>query len=862
MGVVWKAVDTTLDREVAIKVLPEALAEDVERLARFEHEARLLASLSHANIAAVHGLEEAEGRRFLVMELLSGEDLASRIRNGPLTLDEALDVCDQVADALEAAHEKGVIHRDLKPANIQLTAQGNVKVLDFGLAKALHDDTPGSDPSLSPTLTSFGTRAGVILGTASYMSPDQARGRLVDKRTDVWSFGCVLFELLTGRQAFHGETVTDTLTDILHRDPDWSALPANTPASIHRLLRRCLDRGVHQRLRDIGDARIEIAEARRGEETGEFATTRSGRARRRLGWAVALATTAGLVLGVVATALMLRRPELSAPSGVTRLEIGPVPLAWAPGSEVAVSPDGARIVYSARHEDSTQLFLRPIDQLDAQPIPGTVGARMPFFSPDGEWVGFVSSEGELRKTSLAAGSTVALCAAAPYGASWGADDTVVFSIGAVDGLYRVSAAGGEREVLTQPDIENGEIGHVWPQILPGGETILFTVRVQGKDIDQARIVVRSLDTGDQRTLIDGASHARYVSSGHLVYAKGATIWAATFNIEKLEIEGRGVPVIEGVAGDDMGAASFDLSATGTLVYAPGGTHEDARGLVWVDRSGREEPVLSKRAAYRFPRLSPDNKRLLLAEGDLLSDVWVYDLDTLAPTRLTFDGHDVVPVWSADAKHVFFTSDRRGERELFRIQADGSAMDPELLIEENVYALSASPTGQELLFDSTRLTGRSLFVLPLNGERTPSSLLETQFTEGQAVFAPDGRWIAYASNLSGETEVYVRPYPGPGAPKRISTDGGDEPAFSNDGRELFYRDGDKFMAVEIDLEGGPIRGSPRVLFEGRYHDEPHRSYDVAADGRFVMIRVGPVRVASVNLVVALNWFEELARTAAR
>ncbi|MDA2924712.1 serine/threonine-protein kinase, partial [Acidobacteria bacterium AH-259-L09] len=607
MGEVYRAEDTSLGREVAIKVLPDLFAHDPQRLARFEREAKLLASLNHPNIAAIYSFEHADGLHFLVLELVEGETLAERLTTGPVPVEEALQVCRQIAEGVEAAHEKGVIHRDLKPANVKITPQGKVKVLDFGLAKALEGEAPPADISHSPTLTEEMTRSGVILGTAAYMSPEQARGKTVDKRADMWAFGCVLYECLVGRQVFGGETVTDIIGAIVHKEPDWSALPENTPWNIPALLRRCLKKDSNLRLRDIWDARIEIEEAL--SEPAAVSPIGVISAVQPAPWKLAIPWSFAAAIALIATVAIwsLTRPE---PRSITRFEmvLPPTQQLTGPGRhQVAFSPEGKHLVYAANN----QLYLRGLDQLEATPIRGTESnARSPFFSPDGQWVGFYA-DGQLKKVSISGGAPVTLCDARnPYGASWEPNDTMVFGQGP-EGIFQVSSTGGTKELLISVDSTKDESAH-GPQILPGRKAILFTLRSGGGTWDDAQIVVQWLETGEQKVLSPGGRDARYVPTGHLVYAQAGTLLAVPFDLGSLEVTGGPVPIVEGVrdAGNPTGAAQFSFSRLGSLVCIAG-SHEIERTLVWVDRRGGSQPVTKEKRWFKHARFSPNRQHLAL-----------------------------------------------------------------------------------------------------------------------------------------------------------------------------------------------------------------------------------------------------------
>jgi serine/threonine-protein kinase len=859
MGEVYRARDGRLHRDVAIKTLPALFATDSDRLARFAREAQVLASLNHPNIASLYGFEETGDLRGLVMELVEGPTLAEAIARASrgMPVAETLPIARQIIDALEVAHEHGVVHRDLKPGNVKLTSSGAVKVLDFGLAKALGPESMSGNAESSPTVTSLGTRAGIILGTAAYMSPEQARGQPVDKRADIWAFGCVLYEMLTGRRAFEGDNVTDLLAGIVGRDPDYDALPAATSPAIRRLVRRCLEKDRRRRLSDIADARLEIDEAVSLPSTGAVIASpphRPSRAR----WVLAAGVAAlGVMAGVIASAWW-RAPAL--PPRTARFIIAPPstePLyAEATGTPITVSPDGQYVVYVGVRR-TWQLFLRRIDQLEAVPMPGTEGARQPFFSHDGKSVGFWSpADAELRRVAVGGGSFTTICKTPSgilYGASWGAGDTIVFGSAS---LFRVSANGGTPEVLTTPNAAAGEFEHRWPEILPDGRTVLFTA--WGGGFDRTKINSRSLVSSDVKPLIEGGTSARYSPTGHLIYFQAGTLMAAPFDPVRVEVSGTRVPLQEPVQTSASGVANFALSRTGTLVLIPG-TARPERKLVWVDRKNivTQLPVASD--DYWLPRLSPDGNRLAVGIG---SDIWAIELVRFTRTRLTYGTTSVLfPfAWTRDGTRVTFSKiESKIGLDLHSVAADGSGQ-PELLLrgEERQWATSWSPTADVLAtYEQHPKTLRDIWLV--NPDRTRAAFLVTPYQERAPRFSPDGHWIAYVSNDSGRDEVYVRPASGGGGKTTVSTEGGIEPVWAASGRELFYRNGDDFMVAPVDTVPAMSIGRPTRLFTAAYERDrgagfANPNYDVARDGqRFIMVQ--PPATSS-NIVVVLNWPEEL------
>ena len=873
MGEVYRATDTKLKRDVALKVLPDAFARDEERMARFTREAQLLASLNHPHIAAIHGVEEAEGKRALVMELVDGETLAERLKRGPMPLEETIGVAKQIAEALEDAHERGIIHRDLKPANAKITPSGVVKLLDFGLAKALEEDaTAPSSPHLShsPTLSAAGTHAGVILGTAAYMSPEQARGQKADRRSDIWSFGAVFLEMLTGKMAFSGDTVTDVLANVLAREPEWEALPASTPPSVRRLLRRCLQKNVKKRLQAIGDARLLLEEYLEDPHTSEALALpvlpRVPAWRRALPWAVAAVSA----LALAASLLWLRPAPVASDPIRLDTQLSSEPLFSDVGSAITVSPDGTRLAYVVGDGNKRSLHIRTLDQLQGSPLSGTEEAYHPFFSPDGKWVGFVTRS-ELKKVSFSGGAPLTLCPVnISRGASWAPDDTIIFTPNPGAGLFRVAAAGGEPKPLTE--LREGEASHRWPQVLPGGKAAIFSSSTSTSNFDDANIELVMLETGERKVLHRGGSSARYVASGHLVYAREATLFAAPFDLRRLELTGSPAPVLEGIASNPFhGSAQFDVSANGLLVYLGGGQQLYRYKMVWVDRDGNPTPLTEEEKTYGEPHFSPDGSKLAVQvyeSGRTNADVWVYDLKRGVPTRLTFDESDeAAPFFSPDGERVVFSADSSGATNIYWKRADGSG-ETERLTESQLtqWASSFSPDGKHIVFHQSNAgTASDIYVLPLAGERKPEVFLQTPFTEAEAAFSRDGRWLAYQSNESGTVEIYVRPFPSGSGKWQISTNGGRYARWSPDGRELYYRNDDGLAVVSVDPSGGSfVADKPRQLFKGPYlslsiYGSTLADYDVSPDGRRFVMMEGEQQLRNTKVTVVFNWFEVLKRT---
>jgi serine/threonine protein kinase len=886
MGEVYRARDAKLGRDVAIKVLPEAFAHDADRLSRFQREAKMLASLNHPNIATIHGLEQSGETSYLVMELVSGETLAERVKAGPLGIEEALKIAVQIAEALEAAHEKSIIHRDLKPANVKVTPEGKVKVLDFGLAKAFAGDAANDDPSNSPTLSAAATMQGTILGTAAYMSPEQARLKAVDKRTDIWAFGCVLYELLAGRQAFQGETTTEILAAVLRGEPDWQVLPTSAPVKIRDLLRRCLQKDVNKRSRDAGDLRLDIEEALAAPVTAELSNAAPTKGIRMLGRR-ALILSLGTLLGAVMASLAIWSLKPSPPQPVSRLVVNLPPdqhlAGLENGSAVAFSPDGTHLAYVARQGNFQQLYLRSMDSLEGRPIPGTEEAVNPFFSADGQWLGFFAG-GKLKKVSVSGGSALTLGDfLTSFGASWGSRGMIAFAPANVSGIRQVSDAGGTPQPLIHLEKDNTNLR--WPEFLPGGQAVLFSFGPSA-NWSNAQVAVQSVGTGERHNLIQGGTSPRYAPSGHLVYVQAGTLMAVPFDPQRLTATGTAVPVLEGVLQSTSGAAQYSISGTGSLAYIAGGAQVIQSRLVWVSRTGAEQPLAVPGHTYVNPRLSPDGRLVSVDIREQGGQIWVYDLARGTLTRLTFEGNiNQTPAWTPDGKRVAFQSNKEGPINLFWLLADGSGGLERLATSEYLQAPNSwSPDGQLLAFtEFNPTTGWDIWVLRMgdtsqgsvqvpsagSGQAPSASsgqvrkaqpFLRTPFTEGAPRFSPDGRWLAYVSNESGRNEIYVQAYPGPSGKWQISTDGAAEPVWNRNGRELFYRSGGKMMAVDIATQPSFAAGKPRMLFEGPYVPTLATipNYDVSLDGqRFLMLKPSEqAQAAATQINVVLNWFEEL------
>ena len=886
MGEVYRARDTKLGRDVAIKVLPDAFARDFARMSRFGREAKLLASLNHPNIASIYGLEDSGSTRALVMELAEGPTLADRIKQGPIPIDEALPIARQIADALEYAHEKGVIHRDLKPANIKVAADDTVKILDFGLAKAMEANaTPegGQDftdfvhrienlleagttfPEIakSPTLSEMATMQGVLLGTAAYMPPEQAKAKPVDRRADIWAFGCVLYEMLTGKTAFHGDTMTDTLASVIRAEPDWSQLPPKTPMRVRVLLQRCLQKDVRQRLQAMGDARISLEEVLSGAPEGTPSPAVASPAKQWRWWLAS--GIAGALILAAAASLTTWNLKPSPPKPVMRFTITLPPgqhLAGLDQPALALSPDERQLAYVATTQGSgvQQIYLRAMDNTATRPIPGTEGATNPFFSPDGQWLGFFVGA-KLMKIFVNGGVAQTLGdVSPPTGATWGSQGTIVFGTLATSALQQIPDGGGVAQALNRSQAADSDN---WPEFLPGSRAVVFVANAP------PAIAVQPIETSERRDLIQGqiGIMPHYTPSGHLIYAVAGNLMAVPFDLKRLQVTGPAASVVQGVlqSPNFNRAAQYSVSPTGSLVYVPGGVRSIQSGLVWVRRNGTEHPVAAPARDYGEPRLSPDGQRVAVSVSESGStQVYLYDFARDTLSRFTFEGaRNVYPVWTPDGKRIAFASGEQSSLHISWQLADGSGRSERLTDVATEVPFSFSPDAQSLAFIYGGTDVADIRVLRMEGLKEQPFLQKT-FGLDAPQFSPDGHWLAYASDDSGRREIYVQPYPGPGGKWQVSTDGGTEPVWNRNGRELFYRNGDKMMAVDISTQTGFAAGKPRQLFEGRYLMNAagfaRPNFDVSADGqRFLMLKpVEREQAAPTQINVVLNWTEELKR----
>ncbi len=876
MGEVYKARDTRLGRDVAIKALPDLFATDPERVARFEREAQLLAALNHTHIGAIYGLEEQNKSRFLILEFIEGQSLADRLATGALQVPDALGIARQMLDALEAAHDKGIVHRDLKPANVMLTTDGQVKVLDFGLAKAFAPEgaKATADATNSPTITLAATQVGVILGTAAYMAPEQAKGRTADRRSDVWAFGCVLYEMLTGKRVFDGEDVSDTLAAVLRADPDWSRLRADVPIGIRTLLKRCLERDRKARIPEIATVRFLLEDALAAPPAP--APTAPVAASRPLWKRAAAVAVPALLTGALGVGAAWYFKPSSAPPALTRFAVAlPEGQAFTSTGRhmLAISPDGTQIVYLA----SGRLNLRSLSELEGKPIQGTETLTMtePVFSPDGRSIAFYSSsENALKRVAVTGGAAVTICPADnPYGMKWG-EDSLVFGQ-ANKGIMRVSPGGGTPEVLVQ--IKEGEVMH-GPQILPGGTAVLYTLATGTLPDrwDKATIVVQELKSGARKSLIAGGSDGRYLPTGHLMYALGGTLFAVAFDPRTLTVQSGPVPIIEGVRrapGATTGAANYSFSNTGSLAYIPGPVSTSASQLdiVLADRKGTAQPLNLQPGSYQSPRVSPDGKRLAFEIFDGKQTlVWTYDLAGKSTMqRLTFGGSNRFPIWASDGKRVAFQSDREGDLGIFWQPADGTGSAERLTkaeAGESHEPASWSPDGERFLFDVRKGSDFSLWMFSVRDRKaSPFGAVRSEHPSG-AVFSPDGRWVAYSHTEQGKTTVHVQPFPATGARYQLFAKEGDGPhevMWSPDGKELFYNPRPSgFEAVSVTTQPAFAFGNPVALQRQFTLGPPsaRRAYDVTPDGKFVgvataaQLQSGTVAVQHYHVV--LNWLDDL------
>ena len=874
MGEVYRARDTRLERTVAIKVLPEALAADPQFRTRFDREARIISQLDHPHICALYDVGEQDGVAYLVMQYLEGETLAARLERtttghppgSGLAFDRALTIAIEIVSALDKAHRAGVIHRDLKPGNVMLTGTG-AKLLDFGIAKSQAPAVAGSGLSMLPTTPPSLTARGAIVGTLQYMAPEQLEGRDADARTDIFAFGALVHEMFTGRKAFEGKSSASLIAAILEHDPvPVSSVQRLASHSLDRLVRTCLDKNPDNRWQSAGDLLRELTWI-----AGEPASTGRPQSTSRISWlrGPTVAWAAAAVFAIAATVTLLtswsRRATTSPPaSSSMRLSVS-LPdgarLVTEAFPAVALSPLGTHLVYVAQRDASPRLYLRRLDTFETREIPGTEEAMSPFFSPDGQWIGF-AAQGKLKKVSIAAGQPIVL-ADSPvlFGGTWGRDDTIVFAPTDV-GLFRVSSSGGPVTPVTTLDGKTAEGGHLWPEFLPDGQSILLTVGTTGTNMERARIVLQSLSGGPRRTLVQGGTNPRYLSSGHIVYSTAGTLMAVPFNLATGTVTGAAVPVVDGVAQTPAGAAQFSVSPAGSLAYVAGGLRSPTRSLLWLDRGGRPTALPLPSRPYWSPRLSPDGRRIAVGIEGATHDIWVSDVERDTLTRLTFGSDNYLPVWTPDGRRIAFQSNRSGLWNLFWTPVDRSSPDEQIAATDDTAVPSSfSPDGQLLAyFAMSTKTSSDLWLLSLDTPRTSRLFLGSPALEMSPEVSPNGAWIAYQSNQSGRDEVYVQRFPEGGRLQQITTGGGFFPRWRRDGRELFYWSGSALGVVSVEA-GDEFRPSnPRELFKSTFPIlAPTAPYDVAPDGqRFVFVRDDSRQLGPTQVNFVQGWLEEVTR----
>ncbi len=898
MGEVYRARDTKLGREVALKVLPEEFASNPERMGRFEREAKVLASLNHPNIAAIYGFEDSGGVHALVMELVEGQTLAeviaggqtrSRISSGSgssgpgapgtgqsaragvpaprkaLPIDEALPIAKQIAEGLEYAHERGIVHRDLKPANVKITPDGAVKILDFGLAKALTGETPAADPSASPTLSHLATQAGIILGTASYMAPEQAKGKPVDRRADIWAFGCVLYEMLSGRKPFDGETITDILAAVVRAEPDWSLLPANTPPAIRNLLARCLKKDPRQRLQAIGEARIALEEAASGpaEPTAAPSPAAPRAPALQAPWRRALPWAGMLVLAAVAAIFAFQyetRAPRPAPAVISQI-LPPAGQAFSLNGNVtgppSLSPDGSKLAFAAVGPDGKQqLWVQTLSSPAAVPLAETDGAMYPFWSPDGRDLGFFAN-GKLKRINASGGPPLTLCdAPSGRGGAWNESGTILFTPDLAATIYRVAASGGVSTRVVDKSTNTGS--NRWPQFLPDGMHFLFYDHSDTPG--ESGTFVGSLEGGQPKLLLRGASNAVFAPPGYLLFIRQGTLMAERFDLKRLRLQGPALPLAQNVVDNFLiFRAMFTVSATGTLVFQGGNSGGGNSQLLWFDRNGKQIGQAGTTGAYYTPRLSPDGSKLAVSIGGAAgNNIWVFDLTRGISTRITFSQNDLGPAWSPDGKTITFESGRGMLFNLYQKAADGSGKTTPLLVDNaDEYDPVWSADGRYLVFERRSrgaTTHLEIWAMPTFGDRKPFPVVQGRFSVSQPSLSPDGRWLAYLSTESGQPQVYAQTFPHGSERWQVSAAGGDWPLWSRNGKELFYISADdKVVSASITEAGSRlIIGKDRPLFQTNALIGPGWPYDVSADGKKFVVANQKQAQTSQPLTLVINW----------
>jgi Tol biopolymer transport system component len=883
MGEVYRARDARLDRDVAIKVLPASFANDEDRLLRFEQEARATSALNHPNILTIYDIGSHQGSPFIVAELLEGEELRRQVNEGGLAQRKAVDYAQQIVSGLAAAHEKGITHRDLKPENLFVTTDGRVKILDFGLAKLRPQriGPAGSDVATQKAITD----PGVVMGTVGYMSPEQVRGLEADYRSDIFSFGVILYEMLTGRRAFLRETMAETMTAILKEEPEEvTEINSKVPPQLERIVRRCLEKKPEQRFQSTSDlgfaiealstpsgARLDTALALPAANMNTLKARLLGDS--RLPWIVAAVLLLGLLAALPFATAGLRQTKPESPA-ITRYDVQPptkTAMSLSRWPAIALSPDGSTLAFVASSNGVNRLYVRKRDDTEVRPLAGTEGASDPVFSPNGKWIAFIA-DFAVKKAPLEGPVTSLVKVGDPRGLSWANEDTLVYSADSAGGLFRIAVNGGEPREISNIDVSKNERTHRWPQVLPGDKAVIFTVGTLDTpdSYERANIEAVVLSTGERRVVLQGASMARYVPTGHLVFARGGSLFAVGFDADTLTTRGSPVSVVQGVAGDQTtGAVHFSIANDGTLAYIPGGPKMNLVRFFWADHSGNLQPVDLPAALYNDIRISPDGSRLALLVGSSGSgDVWVYDFARATSTRLTFNTTNASPIWSSDGKSIFYTeidSAMGNKTTVLRKPADGSReAEAVASLPSSAYIKAIEPDGASAIFDYKIHTDRAdIIQLTIGQENQINGVVNTSFNDYASAVSPDGRWLAYQTNESGRPEIYVRDLAGTGGRWQISTEGGEEPRWSNDSRELYYRNNDLFMSVAVETRPSFQASTPKRLFSGIFNQRSNSgvSYDVdPKGGRFLMIRPVEDSETPFQVRVVVNWFDELRRLA--
>jgi Tol biopolymer transport system component/predicted Ser/Thr protein kinase len=845
MGEVYLAQDTQLGRQVALKVLPAAFTQNPDRLKRFQIEARAAGALNHPNIAIVHSVEEHEGQYFITMEYIEGRPLGESIPAQGMSLDTFFDLFIPLAEALTHAHEKGIIHRDIKPSNILVTSEGVPKILDFGLARIQKNDTDSGKDPRTRSLTRFGE----VMGTPAYMSPEQAEGHRVDQRSDIFSFGVVMYEALTGQRPFKGESYASIISNLLKEEPRSIAeIRPQSPYLLSRLIAQSLAKDRRNRYQTMREVRTILKEARAEVKKGVW--VRAGRRRMSrkssqlqgwllLGWIILAAGTVGL------TIWGLSRIMRTTTKPIARFAVTPPQGQQRNLTEAQISPDGKYLVFASRRGERSQLFLRPLDQFEARPMAGTEGAARPFFSPDSQWIGFFQSDNKLKKVRVSGGAPLTICeeCRTEFESYWGEDDTIIASDST--GLYRIPAGGGTLQRLTTVDETGGEKSHRAPQLLPGAKSVLFTINTA----KGPRPALLTLETGRWRHLVeDGeASMSQFVRTGHLVFARSNQLMAAPFNLDGQEVTGPARTVLDGL----FSSQNFRIADNGTLIYLPDTTMAE-NSLVWVDRLGQAAQILTNRANYRSPRLSPDGKRVAV---QVESDIWIYEIGSGRGIRLTFEGENQSPLWTPDGKGIVYSSRRNNTWFIYRSALDKGS-EPEQLLQSEYRHVPYSwhPSGEALALVAIYSSNNSdVVMLSAEGNRI-SPFLTSPFIEDTPRFSPDGCWVSYFSMESGRAEVYVQPYPGPGEKIPVSRGGGMFPIWTAKGREIVYRQGGKLNSIPVKTAPDFTAGTPKTLFEGRFLT----GYDIAPGGEKFLMVANEQGTWPAQIHVVLNWTDELRR----